>query len=148
MTDQNRKPVRRFKAGSVSAAIWAAQVDKNGRTVTRICISIRGDFEHATETAGREKHGLCRENMNVACSKLHGNDAAAFITIHHHIDNLEFVKESHLIFDALLVKGLKDHMACPIRRIARPSDGCLAKVAGMATETALIDPPLSGTVER
>ena len=40
MTDQNRKPVRRFKAGSVSAAIWAAQVDKNGRTVTRYSVRI------------------------------------------------------------------------------------------------------------
>jgi len=40
MTHQSDRPVQRFKAGSVSAAVWATTRERGGRTSTRYAVSI------------------------------------------------------------------------------------------------------------
>jgi hypothetical protein len=63
--------------------------------------------------------------------------------IHH----LELVEKGHLVLDALLVKGLQDHVPGAVRRVAGPAHRCFAEVARMPAETALVDAPFRGAVE-
>ncbi len=51
------------------------------------------------------------------------------------------------MFDALLVERLQDHVTGTVRRVARAADGCLAMVAGVAAEAALVDAAFRGAIE-
>src|SRR3989338_7680326 len=43
-----------------------------------------------------------------------------------HIEQMELVEEPHLLFDALLIERLQDHVARSIGGVAGPADGCCA----------------------
>jgi hypothetical protein len=47
---------------------------------------------------------------------------------HDQIHHLELVEKGHLVLDALLVKGLQDHVTGAIGRIAGPRTGALPKL--------------------
>src|SRR5215211_7683176 len=64
------------------------------------------------------------------------------------VEDVELVEELHLLLDAVLVERLQNHVPGAVRGEAGPADGCLAVVAGVATEPALVDPSLGRPVER
>lgn len=44
MSQQNNKPIKSFKAGSIEASVWKQKVDRNGQTVTRHSVRIQKQF--------------------------------------------------------------------------------------------------------
>ena len=46
MSQQNNKPVKSFKAGSIEASIWKQEVEKNGQTVIRHSIKLQKQFKN------------------------------------------------------------------------------------------------------
>lgn len=44
MAEQNNKPVKSFKAGSVEASVWKKEVEKDGQTVTRYSVRIQKQY--------------------------------------------------------------------------------------------------------
>ena len=58
------------------------------------------------------------------------------------------VEELDAVLDGLLVQRLQDHVAGPVGREARPADGPLAEVPGVAAEPALVDLAVGRPVER
>ena len=44
MNQQANRPVKEFKAGSLRAAVWVTQTQKNGRTVRRFSVSFNKRF--------------------------------------------------------------------------------------------------------
>jgi hypothetical protein len=67
--------------------------------------------------------------------------------VHQQVEDVELVVELDVLLDAVLVQRLQDHVAGAVRGVARAPDGSLAVVAGVATESALVDPALGGAVE-
>jgi hypothetical protein len=69
-------------------------------------------------------------------------------SLKNQIHDLEFVEKGHLVLDALLVKGLQDHVPGAIGRIAGPPNRPFAEVARVPAEAALVDASFRGAVER
>ena len=63
--------------------------------------------------------------------------------IHHdQVQNLKFIKEVDIVFDALLVEGLQDHMPGAVGSEAGPAYGFAGDVVGVAAKGALVDPAM------
>ena len=60
--------------------------------------------------AGGEDHSLGMENMQFSGGEFHRHHAGRGSIHHDQIDHLEFIMEGDIILDALLVKGLQNHM--------------------------------------
>src|SRR6266699_179827 len=58
-----------------------------------------------------------------------------------------FVEEVDLVLDGVLVHGLQDHMAGAVGSITGAAYRTFAEVAGMSTETALVDATIGSTVK-
>ncbi|MHB9071260.1 MAG: hypothetical protein ACYC54_12950 [Sedimentisphaerales bacterium] len=46
MSEQNSKPIKSFKAGSIEASIWKQEVKKNGQTVIGHSVRIQKQFRN------------------------------------------------------------------------------------------------------
>lgn len=44
MSQQNNKPIKSFKAGSIEASIWKQETQQDGQTVTRHSVRIQKQF--------------------------------------------------------------------------------------------------------
>ena len=88
------------------------------------------------------------ENVDFASAKLNGNHTTARIIIQDHINNMELVEEVDIIFDALLVERLQNHVPGTVCCVAGAAHRLLSKVAGMPAEASLADPPLWSAVKR
>ena len=109
---------------------------------------VAGDTPGASIAAGREKHRLRMERVNLSCANLQRHHAACLTIAHQEIKHQVFVEETHLVFNCLLVHCLKDHMSSAVSGIAGTSDGGLTKITGMPPKAALVDAPVSSAVER
>jgi hypothetical protein len=63
------------------------------------------------------------------------------------IDHLEFVEKGDLVLDALLVKGLQNHVPGAVGGVAGPLHRPLPEVARVTAESPLVDAPFRGAVE-
>src|SRR5436190_1119554 len=78
----------------------------------------------------------------------HAGHAPLGVVAHEgHVEDLELVEEDHAPGHALLVERLEDHVAGAVGGEARPADGGLAVVAGVAAEATLVDQALLRAVE-
>ena len=66
----------------------------------------------------------------------------------HQVECVELVEELDVVLDAVLIQRLQDHVAGAVGRVAGAADGCLAVIAGVTAEPALVDAALGGAVER
>src|SRR5690606_27492748 len=102
---------------------------------------ITGDLEDAAEAAGRQQDCLGVEDVDLAGVDVVPHDAGADAVVgdqqvqHHHL-----VEEGDLMLDALLVKGLEDHVAGAVGCVAGAAYRTLTEVAGVPTEATLVDP--------
>ena len=111
----------------------------------RACISLTGPFDFA-DAFGRQLFSFIQPAVRY--SKLDNNHALAVIVLKNHIEYLVLIEKRHLIFDALLIQGLQDHMAGSVCCITGPVHGAFAEVAGMAAKTPLVNAPVLGAIER
>jgi hypothetical protein len=86
--------------------------------------------------------------VDVARAKLEGHETGGAIVLEQDVQDEEFIEKGDVLFDALLEKSLKDHLAGAVRGIAGSAHGRLAEIPGVAAETPLVDPTVRGAVER
>ena len=67
---------------------------------------------------------------------------------HRDVEGVELVEELDVVLDAVLVERLQDHVAGAVGGVTGPAHRCLAVVAGVAAEPALVDAALGRAVER
>jgi len=123
-------------------------IDQHGLAITRVCVSIGCDSEHATETSCRKQNRLCLKGVDLPGRELNCDKSPASLTLDDNIQEIVFVKEGHTVFNALLVECLKDHMTGPVRSITGSPDRCLTEVPSMSPEPPLVDEPIRRTAER
>ena len=117
-------------------------------------VGVRGDPEHPPEPAGGEHHGLGPERVQLPVGDPIRHDTgrpaarAQLPAVRDEVHDVVLVVELDAVLDGLLVQGLQDHVPGPVGREARPADGPLAEVPGMAAEPALVDLALGRAVER
>ncbi len=107
--------------------------------ISGICIGIGSDPEHTSEPSCGEKNGFRRKNMDFSGRQLQGGDPATPISFKDQVNDMEFIVKSHIVFNALLVKGLQDHMPGPISGVTGAMNRRFSKISGMPAKTALID---------
>ncbi len=115
-------------------------------------VGVRGDPEHAPVAARGQQRGGCPEDVQLAVRDPIGDDAArdrpaGAGAVDEQVDDVVLVEEGDLVLDALLVERLQDHVAGAIGGEARPTDGALPEVAGMAAEAPLVDAPVVRPIE-
>ena len=115
-------------------------------------VRVGGGLVHSARTAGREHDGLAVKDVDLAGGELVGHHPgghrAARGLGEHQIQRVELVEELHVVFDAVLVQRLQDHVAGAVGRVAGPAHRRLSVVAGVSAEAALVDAALGGAVER
>src|SRR5690606_932092 len=80
------------------------------------------DLEDAAGASRGDDHRLGLDDVQLARLQLIGDDPAALAVIgEEKIDEVVFVEEIHLVLDAVLVKGLQDHVAGTVGRVAGAS---------------------------
>ena len=109
---------------------------------------VAGDTPGASIAAGREKHRLRMERVNLSCANLQRHHAACLTIAHQEIKHQVFVEETHLVFNCLLIHCLKDHVSRAVGRVAGAAHRPLAEITGMPPKAALVDAPVSSAVER
>jgi hypothetical protein len=98
--------------------------------------------------AGGEYHRLRMENVDLPRSQFDGDDPGRGPVDRDQIQHVEFIKKINIILNALLVKGLQDHVPGAIGGIARPGDRFLGDVIGVPAEPALGDETIRSPGER
>ena len=110
-------------------------------------VRVRRRAEHLAEPTGREDHCLGPEDLHLSGRQLVRDDSGRPPVDEDQIEDVELVEELDPVFDALLVEGLQNHVAGAVGRETRPTYRGLSVVAGMPTESPLVDPAIRGPVE-
>src|SRR5690606_19205235 len=118
-----------------------------GRSVTGEGVGIGGHFPAATPAAGGEVDCLAVEDVKLSGGYLISDDSANRIVDPDEIDNVEFIEEVDLVFDALLVEGLQDHVTGAIGRVAGAHHRLSGLVISVTTEPALGNSTVRQSVE-
>src|SRR6266496_5396963 len=87
-----------------------AAAQKDRRAIAGVGIGVGCNFKDATVSAGGEDHSFGMEGMQFTCCKLHGDDTCRFAIDDEKIEHLVFIEERDLVFQALLVQRLQNHM--------------------------------------
>ena len=116
-------------------------------------VGVRRGLVHTARAAGREDDRLGVEDVDLAGGQLVGDDAgrdllAVLVLGEADVEGVELVEELHVVLDAVLVQRLQDHVTGAVGGVAGTTHGRLAVVAGVPTETTLVDLALGGPVER
>ena len=78
------------------------------------------------------------EDVEVAAIDLIGDNACRMtVGREQQIQHVEFIEETHVAGDALLIEGLQDHVAGTVGGVAGTAYRFLAEVAGMTSERPL-----------
>jgi hypothetical protein len=85
--------------------------------------------------------------MKFTRGEFHRNDAAAGRAVHNQFHDLKFIEKVDVVFNTLLIKGLQNHMAGPVRGVTGPSNRRFAEILGMPSEPPLIDFSFPGPAE-
>src|SRR5690606_29024492 len=107
--------------------------------ITGQAVRVACHLPYTPPTAGSEEGRFGVEDVEFAGSKLDRHRADGSALIHDNIHHLIFIEEAHLVFDALLVQRLQDHMAGAVCRMTGPAHGFFAKVAGVPAKAPLAD---------
>ncbi len=128
------------------------RTERDGHAVTGQGVSVGRGLEDLARAAGGEDHGLGLEHVQLAGGQVvgdHTGGATALGGVHHdQIEHVVLVVELHVVFDAVLVERLQNHVTGTVSGVARTADGVLTVVAGVTTETTLVDLALGRAVER
>ncbi len=140
---------------------WQTGAEGNGHAVAGQGVCVGGGLEDLAGTARSEDHGLSLEDVQFAGGQVVGDDASnalllvsgsvfaeGFFFNHQQIQHVVLVVELNVVLDAVLVQGLQDHVAGAVCCVAGATYGGFAVVAGVATETTLVNLALWGAVER
>ena len=119
----------------------------NRRAIAGIGVGVGGDLEHPAEASGGKEYRLGSKNMDLTGGQLDHHHALAGVARKEQINHLVFVEEGDVIFDALLIEGLQDHMAGSISCIAGTAHWPFAEIAGVSAEAPLIDAAVGCAVE-
>src|SRR5262249_32453888 len=115
-------------------------------------VGVGGVLDHRAAPAGGQHDRLGVEDVDVAGGQFVGDDpgrdGACGRLRQGQIKRVELVEELDVMFDAVLVQRLQDHVAGAVGGVTGPPHGCLAVVAGVPAEPALVDAALGGAVER
>src|SRR5699024_1121475 len=74
--------------------------------------------------------------------------AGGILFNHKQVKYVEFIIKFDIVLDAVLVEGLQNHMSGAVCCIAGPAYRRFTVVAGVTTETALVNATFRCTVER
>ena len=127
-----------------------AQCD--GHAVTGEGVGVGSGLEDLAATAGCEDYGLGLEDVHLAGCQVIGDNAGGtgltlFVLDQNQVEHVELVVELNVVTHAVLVQGLQNHVAGTVSCVACAAHGSLTVVAGVATEAALVDAALGGSVE-
>ena len=115
-------------------------------------VRVGGGLVHPARAAGGEHDRLGVEDVDVAGRQLVGDDAggdgAGLRLGDRDVQRVVLVEELDVVLDAVLVQRLQDHVAGAVGGVAGPAHRCLAVVAGVPAEPALVDAALGRAVER
>ncbi len=70
------------------------------------------------------------------------------VSVMRDVQRVVLVEELDVVLDAVLIQRLQDHVAGAVGGVAGPAHRCLAVVAGVPAEPALVDAALGRAVER
>ena len=119
----------------------------HGRAVAGEGVGVGGDLPDAAMPAGGKDDRLGMEDMHLAGGQLDRNHARGRPVDHQQVNRLEFVEEGHVVFHALLVERLQDHVTGAVGRMAGPPDRFAGHVIGMPAKRALGDLAIRRPVE-
>ncbi len=121
----------------------------NRDSVASASHGIRGDLEDTSKATSGNQDRFGMQHMDLAGLYLACDDPATFAVFgKEHIQQEVFVEEIDVVFDALLVQRLDDHVTGAVGGEAGSHDGSLAEVAGVTAEPALVDQSFGRAVER
>jgi hypothetical protein len=120
----------------------------HGRAVARQRVGVRGNAEHATESARGEHDRFRAEDMELPGCQFVGDDARGPAVIgSKQVEAVELVEEADVALHALLVEGLQDHVAGPVGRVAGALHRTVTVLGGVSTEPPLVDLAVGCPVE-
>ena len=105
---------------------------------------------------------LAWKGVELPGGDLDGDDPSTLAVDHDQVEHVELVEERHALLDALLIEGLKDHVAGPVGRVTGPhhrnsglgslgpgGGGLVINRVGLGVpaEPSLRDPPVGRPVE-
>ena len=92
-------------------------------------VRVRGGLVHPAGATRREDDGFGVEDVDVAGRQLVCDDAGGNRTARRlgerQVQGVELVEELHIVFDAVLIERLQDHVPRAVRGVAGPAHGAL-----------------------
>lgn len=122
-------------------------------------MGVGGCFVDLAGTTGSEHHCFCLEDVDLTGGEVvgdntgrgdffaHGDISSGEVVVNNEVKDVELVEELHVLFHAVLVKGLQNHVPGAVCCVAGTPDCGFSVVSGVATKTPLVDAPLGGAVE-
>ena len=77
-----------------------------------------------------------------------GSNGLAGFFVEQNVQYVELVIELDTFFDAVLIEGLQDHVTCTVSGVAGPADSSFTVIAGVTTETTLVNATFRCAVKR
>ncbi len=128
--------------------LWDASPQGDRRPIAGIGIGVRGDLPDAPPPAGREYDRFRVEGVDLAGCQLDRHHPGGNPIGQEQVQHLVLVEEGDVVLNALLVKGLQDHVPGPVGGVARSHHRLPGRVIRVTAERPLRDPPLGRPRER
>jgi len=119
----------------------AAAID-HGHAVASEGVRVGADAEHLAAAARSEQNGLGMKSVNLPCGQAERHNSGTSSLLNQQVKHVVFIVKVHVVLDALLVAGLKNHVAGAVRGIAGTAHGSFAEIARVAAEGPLGDLPV------
>jgi hypothetical protein len=122
--------------------------ERNGKTISGAGHGVGRHSEDSSEATGGPENGLGVDGVDFAGTQLEGDDATGpTVVTDEQVQSMKLVHEVDVVFDALLVECLQDHVAGAVSGVAGALDRTFAKIARVSSEPALIHATIGKPVE-